>query len=159
MKIYQMTKPIAGSIFLYPTPVIKSDKFLIYAPTSSYGEILKKCLDAGYLASPFASIHSFRQQSLHGDGETVIFELVEEQFILKFLTEEKRKTDENRAQNIEKILSAKILKLMQVSSAEDRLICKKELEHRYQTQIKCSECQKLGIADPQLKNWIDSLVL
>lgn len=159
MKIYQMTKPIAGPIFLYPTPVIKSDKFLIYAATTFYGEILKKCLDEGYLASPFAPIHGFRQKSLHGDRETIIYELDEEQFILKFLTEEKRKTDETRAQNIEKILSAKVMKLMQAQTLEDRLICKKELEHRYQTQIKCSECQKLGISDPLLKNWIDSLVL
>ena len=157
MKIYQMTKPIAGAIFLYPTPVIKNDKFLIYAPSSFYGEILKKCLDTGKLASPFAAVHSFRQKELHGDGETIIYEMIEEQFILNLLTE-KRALDETRAQNLEKILSAKILKLMQTQSLEDRLICKKELEHRYLTQIKCSECQKLGISDPQLKTWIDSLI-
>lgn len=147
MKIYQITHSNNGHL-LYPTPVKKSEKFLISAPSANYAEILKQCLDHNYLPSPFEKTHPFRQTQLHADGETVIYELDEEQFVLNFLTER---------HPAEKILSKKILTLMQATTPDDRRNSKKELEHRYQTQIKCSECQKAGIASIQLQNWIKEL--
>lgn len=141
MKTYQITKSLNG-YFLYPTPVIKGEKFLIYAANENYAEVLKKCLNDGFLEFPF------KEKSMHGDGQTPILELDEEKFYLNLLT---------ARHTIEKVLSQKVLALMKSKTADDRTNAKKELEHRYQTQIKCSECQKLGIASITLQNWLKDL--
>ncbi len=153
MKSYQITQTL-GTFYLFPVPVVQNEKFLIKSESLYSAEILKKCLDQEYLASPLENENLYQDLGLHTDQQTKIFEIHPTSFHLKLLPT--RDYDLKKSHTIESILSKRILNLIN-SEPKNRDNTKSELLHRYETQLSCSECRKLGISSEKLKNWLELL--
>lgn len=151
-RIYRLLNSPFG-ILLFPTPVDKQNTFLIKAPTQFHGEIYKSLLDFGALDSPVESPDFYIYEGLHTDGKTHIFQLNWNSLKIKFLPQ--RQVDLERAQIIEGLIQKKFIKLFEGPDKRTEII--RDIQYRFKQQQLCSECQKLGINDLELENWIKSL--
>lgn len=141
------------SFFIYPFPVDKKRKFLLLCDSKKQALILQHCLMGGYLEDPLSSSHCYNYEGLHLDGQTPLYRINEDKFHLALL--EFRQQDPQKAEIIEKNISKKILQLMEQDS--DWPVIQHSIAHRYKKQQQCSECQKLGILQSSLEQWIDHL--
>ena len=151
-RIYRLLNSPFG-ILLFPTPIDKQNTFLIKAPTQFHGEIYKYLLDFGALDSPLGSPDFYNLEGRHTDGKTHIFQLNWNNLKIEFLP--LRQTDLERAKIIEGIIQKKFIKLFENPDKKNEII--QDIQHRFKQQQLCSECQKLGINDLELENWIKSL--
>lgn len=151
-KIYRVSNSKFG-ILVYPTPVDKNATFLIIAPSIDHAEIYKHLLDFGALENPLNSPHLYEKMGIHTDGATPIYELKWNQLQLKILPQ--RDVDLDRAIILENLFSKKFEKLFNEMDKKNEII--NDIQFRFSQQQLCSECQKLGIGNPDLIAWFADL--
>lgn len=151
-KSFRITSSKFG-IFLYPMPVDKNMMYLILAADAFQAEVLKHLLDFGALGPPSLEPASFRQQGVHGDGVTPIYQLALESFTLRLLP--LRQLDETRAKILEELFAKKFRRLLTEPAQRGEII--RDIQFRFSQQQQCTECQRLGIADPVLGAFFEGL--
>lgn len=135
------TSILPAGVFLYPVPVVKELKYLIKCPSDNYAAILQKLFKAKVLSHPDNGLGHLKSLGLHTDQQTSIYEFTEG---ISLIQMPHRQEDPDRADKIESILTRKIWKLM---NTFDELPARTDLRARFESQLSCSECQKLGIQE------------
>ena len=63
-----------NKFFLYPTPVIKNQKYLIEVG-KSWADFFIFCLLHGFIPSPDGNLSYLREDRIHTDGKTMIYQV------------------------------------------------------------------------------------
>ena len=113
------------------------------------GELLLTALNAGRLQSPRQAPELYKELALHSDGQTPRFAIIPESFTLKLLKQ--GHLDPDKASIVQRVLSQKLWKF------SEGQVTAEQLKKTYHNQTQCSECQKMGILDQELKEWMDHL--
>lgn len=125
--------------YLYPTPVIKDQKYLIEINPQLKDIFI--CALKNSIVESFDSLPSYLiKTGVHTDGKTSIFKIDYENIQLNLLPQ--RDKDLSKAEEIEKVLIARIkdyFKSPSEPAIKDRLV------NTILKQRKCSTCDTLGI--------------
>lgn len=137
--------------YLYPTPVIKDQKYLVQI--NPLLENLFLCALKNSIIESFdSSLDSLIKTGVHTDGKTSIFRIDYDSIQLNLLPQ--REKNLSRAEEVEKILIARLrdyFKNPSDSKAKERLI------NTILKQQKCSTCDSLGINSVETNEFFKEL--
>jgi hypothetical protein len=140
---------VQNKTYLYPFPVIKGNKYLIEIP-KEFSHFVILSLENGFLYSPDQDKNYLNEIGVHTDGNTPIFKINFQKLSFEFLSHSE--VDPDKAKTLHQLISKKIIAVLEgEESAKDKL------KHRFEMQLKCSTCQSLGIEEPEIKEWLESL--
>ncbi|MGB0452913.1 MAG: hypothetical protein ACPGJV_04290 [Bacteriovoracaceae bacterium] len=141
---------VAGECFLYPEPVIKDNKYLLLVD-EDFSEFIIEAFKMGIIDSLDDRPQFIRELRVHSDGRTSIYEFNYSELHFKFLPN--RESDLDKATQIEKILSQKIISCL-LKENESLANFKKA----YLKQTQCSVCEGLGIKEGTLVDFFELLL-
>jgi len=143
---YKKSK-INGETYLYPIPVIKNSKYLIYIE-KEYVAFFIDSWKNGFLTHPDENPSYLKGVMLHSDDRTPIMKIMYGNLHFEFLQGE-----EEKKMSISKVLSLKINSFLnKESDAKSKLI------QTFNNQLKCKTCQKLGVGSDEVLSWISHLI-
>jgi hypothetical protein len=140
---------VNGQILLYPTPVIKHQKYLLLAHNPLQAQILSSGFAHGVL-----HLDAFKKIDVHTDGATPIYQLNGEMTSVGLLPE--RASNLERAMQLESILWKHIFNLYQ-ADANSKSQLQSKLAQIYANQTSCSSCLALGIQAERLAHFFDEI--
>jgi hypothetical protein len=138
-----------GQILLYPTPVIKHQKYLLLAHNPLQAQILTSGFAYGVL-----NLDACIKIGVHSDGATPIYQINTEITSITMLPE--RANNLERAIQLESILWKHLLNLFQADSNHKGQLQSK-LAQIYANQTSCSSCIALGIQHEKLAQFFDEI--
>jgi hypothetical protein len=131
-----------NKIWLFPTPVIKNQKYLIECESIELAKTLEKIINEKLIEE---NSEAFVLAGKHTDGSSSIFKVEKKFVVLKFLPN--RDKDLAHAHSIESSLSQALM----IGDIQ-------KTQRLYSAQLKCSSCQKLGIDAPEVKKLLDECI-
>lgn len=149
-KVFKSTT-INNQLLLYPVPVIKEEKYLIFT-TSKFEKFYLFSFEAELINSPDSDKTFLDKLRLHTDSKTWIYSINVDK--LKFNILPNKHLDPDKASKVEAVISDKIKAFLR-----DEIDSEKKLLKVMTAQLKCSTCQKLGIDNSPLKEVLQRIDL